>query len=141
MKPLLMFLYFMYCPLLSFYTIRQFDTARCNTVLQNCKKNFPTRWNREILHLLSYKPKNSPYQRRNTHSKHGFQRSSNPRIRIRSGRRIFPPAHSCQLLQNNRKDSLHGMIPRKASLRKLNSQRNRRSHAQISDCMKDFSVR
>ena len=59
MKPLLMFLYFMYCPLLSFYTIRQFDTARCNTVLQNCKKNFPTRWNREILHLLSYKPKNS----------------------------------------------------------------------------------
>ena len=54
-----MFLHFMYCPLLSFYTIRQLGTARCNTVLQNCKKNFPTRWNREILHLLSYKPKNS----------------------------------------------------------------------------------
>lgn len=141
MKPLLMFLYFMYCPLLSFYTIRQLDTARCNTVLQNCKKNFPTRWNREILHLLSYKPKNSPYQRRNTRGKHRFQSSSNPSIRVWSGCRIFAQAHRRQFLQGNRKHALRRAAQCKIPLRKSDSQHNRRSYAYIPYCMKYFPVR
>ena len=91
--------------------------------------------------LLSYKPKNSPYQRRNTRGKHRFQGSSNPSIRVWSGCRIFAQAHRCQFLQGNRKHALRRAAQCKIPLRKSDSQHNRRSYAYIPYCMKYFPVR